>query len=115
MFELKLLEMTDHEIDDLCEVIKYLARPSHWKILRTLLKKQRDCIGSFVTRKELLDVTGLTNVTKDMNFLIENNIIQAQRTYRIEYYLNPDKAYDKMTQNALDLILEYKNKRDYRC
>lgn len=114
MIALKLLEMTDKEIDDMCDVIKYLGRPSHWKILRALLKNQVDMNATsiFLRRKDLLNATGLTNVTKDMNFLIANDLVIVQGTFFKSYCLKSPETFDKMIQNAEDLVFKYKNQRD---
>lgn len=117
MFGLNLLEMTNEEIDDMCDVIKYLGRPSHWKILRALLDNLVDANATsrFLRRKDLLNVTGLTNVTKDMKFLIENDLVIVEGTFFKSYRLKSPETFDKMIQNAKDLVFEYKNQRDYRC
>lgn len=110
MFNANLLEMTDEEINEMCEVAKFLSRPSIWKILRAQFLAPNE--GK--TREELMEITNLTNVTKDTNFLMENELICKDVRYDgMRFKIVNVEKYLEMGDNFKNLIIEFKNKRDY--
>ena len=110
MFDIDLLKMTDQEIEDMCDVIKFLARASIWKILKLFVQDPYN----YKKRNELLDAAKLSNITKDKNFLIENNIITEHGSYYKYYSINNPERYYQITQDIKNMIFEFKNKRYYR-
>ena len=110
MFYENLLEMTDEEINQMCEVAKFLSRPSIWKILRAQFKSP----DKGLTRDELLKETKLTNVTKDTQFLIENEIICKDFNYDgMRFRIKNIEKYIALENDFKNLALEFKNSRDY--
>lgn len=110
MLGINLLEMNDEEINEMCEVAKFLSRPSIWKILQAQFKSPNE--GK--TREELMKITGLTNVTKDTKFLIENELIRKDVRYDgMRFYIENIEKYVDMGNGFKELVLDFKNKRNY--
>lgn len=109
----ELEKMTDKDITDMCDVIKRLGRPSIFKILREFARdRHRD-----YTRKQLIEIAGLTNINDDKDFLIQQGILIEKRgdNYKNKlYYFAESPRIETIAEISRKIIFEFNNKPFYR-
>lgn len=108
MFGVDLEKMTDKEIDDICDVIKHLGRPSVFKILRECIRNTDK--EHYYTRSELNKIAGLTNVNKDKKFLVEHGLLkEIGENHKFYIFENSEKT-TILAQCSKAILLKFNNK-----
>ena len=115
MITLDLLNMSNAEIENMCDVIKKLTRVSHWKVLKALLEEEQktESLG-YLTRQQLKDITDNTNVDEDIKFLVQHGLIKETCHYPKTYRIGNTELIAFQTECLQNLCVKYHDKPYYR-